>query len=73
MPIENASTVFVEPDASGRWTVRRAGERTTLSRHETATDADRAARALGGRVVLRDRYQRIHSVVGERVGAGTPG
>jgi hypothetical protein len=73
MPTENASTVFVEPDASGRWTVRRAGERIALSRHETATDADRAARAFGGRVILRDRYQRIHSDVNERVGAGTPG
>ena len=60
----SASTVFVEPDRTGRWIVRRAGDRDVLSRHETANDADRAARALLRedttlRVLHKDRYQRI--------------
>ncbi len=61
----SAPTVFVEPDRTGRWIVRRAGDEDFLSRHETANDADRAARALVRedttlRVLLKDRYQRIH-------------
>ena len=60
MSTESPTTVLVEADAGGRWTVRRAGEREVLSSHETATDAARAARGLGLRVLLRDRYQRIH-------------
>ena len=60
-----APTVFVEPDQTGRWLVRRAGDEEFLSRHETANDADRAARALvregtSLRVLLRDRYGRVH-------------
>ena len=48
----------------GRWIVRRAGDEEFLSRHETANDADRAARALVRedttlRVLLKDRYQRV--------------
>ena len=44
--------------------MRRAGDQDFLSRHETANDADRAARALLRedttlRVLLKDRYQRI--------------
>lgn len=61
-----APTVYVEPDRAGRWIVRRAGDEACLSRHETANDADRAARALARedaslRVLMRDRYQRIVS------------
>ena len=60
----SAPTVYVEPDRTGRWIVRRAGDEEFLSRHETANDADRAARALVRedttlRVLLKDRYQRI--------------
>ena len=60
----SAPTVYVEPDRTGRWIVRRAGEEEFLSRHETANDADRAARALVRedttlRVLLKDRYQRV--------------
>ena len=60
----SAPTVYVEPDRTGRWIVRRAGDQDFLSRHETANDADRAARALLRedttlRVLLKDRYQRI--------------
>lgn len=61
----SASTVFVEPDRTGRWIVRRDGDEDFLSRHETANDADRAAHALARedttlRVLLKDRYQRVH-------------
>ncbi len=60
----SAPTVYVEPDRMGRWIVRRAGDEEFLSRHETANDADRAARALVRedttlRVLLKDRYQRV--------------
>jgi hypothetical protein len=60
----SAPTVYVEPDRTGRWIVRRAGDEDFLSRHETANDADRAARALVRedttlRVLLKDRYQRV--------------
>lgn len=60
----SAPTVYVEPDRTGRWIVRRAGHEEFLSRHETANDADRAARALVRedatlRVLLKDRYQRV--------------
>ena len=61
----SAPTVLVEPDRTGRWVVRRSGESDFLSRHETANDADRAARALvrentNLRVLMKDRYQRVH-------------
>jgi hypothetical protein len=60
----SAPTVYVEPDRTGRWIVRRAGDQDFLSRHDTANDADRAARALVRedttlRVLLKDRYQRV--------------
>ncbi len=60
----SAPTVYVEPDRTGRWIVRRAGDEEFLSRHETANDADRAARALVRedttlRVLLKDRSQRV--------------
>jgi hypothetical protein len=58
-----APTLHVEPDAAGRWSVRREGERTPLSRHTSATAAQIAARALAGqagRIVTRDRYGRVH-------------
>jgi hypothetical protein len=59
-----APTVLVEPDRTGRWIVRRAGDESFLSRHETATDAEGAARALRREdtnlmVLLRDRYGRV--------------
>ena len=65
MPTSAPETVYVEPDRTGRWIVRRAGTDGALSRHETANDADRAARALlredtSLRLLLRDRYGRTH-------------
>jgi hypothetical protein len=55
--------LYVEPDAAGRWSVRREGDPAPLSRHTNATAAQAAARALAGqdgRVVTRDRYGRVH-------------
>jgi hypothetical protein len=58
-----APTLHVEPDAAGRWSVRREGDPAPLSRHTNATAAQLAARALAGqdgRIVTRDRYGRVH-------------
>jgi hypothetical protein len=62
-----ASTVHVEPTPTGRWIVRVDDERESLSEHESATDAQRAACDLaqvkGAAVVLlHDRYSRVHRV-----------
>jgi hypothetical protein len=64
-----SSTILVEPERTGRWTVRRAGEAEPLSRHDSLTDAARAARPLGARIVTRDRYGRVS----ERAGAAATG
>jgi hypothetical protein len=61
----SASTIHVEPDRNGRWTVRHEGERESHSEHESATEAERVARALANidgasLVLLHDRYARIH-------------
>ena len=60
---EPATTVHVEPDPTGRWSVRRDSESLPLSRHTSATMAELAARALDRRVVVvvHDRYGRIHT------------
>jgi hypothetical protein len=58
-----APTLHVEADAGGRWSVRREGDATPLSRHTNATAAQRAARVLAGqagRIFTRDRYGRVH-------------
>ncbi len=61
MPV---SPIHIEPGATGRWTVRRGDEREARSEHESATEAERAARQLadldGVALVLHDRYSRIH-------------
>jgi hypothetical protein len=49
--------------------VRREGETTPLSQHTTATDAERAAldaarRLECERILLRDRYSRVHAIAG---------
>jgi hypothetical protein len=61
----SASTIHVEPDRNGRWMVRHEGERESHSEHESATEAERVARALANidgasLVLLHDRYARIH-------------
>jgi hypothetical protein len=60
-----SSIIHVEPNAAGRWIVRHDDEPQALSEHESATDAERVARALAERdhasfVFLHDRYTRIH-------------
>ncbi len=61
MPV---SPIHIEPGATGRWTVRRGDEREARSEHESATEAERAARELadldGVALVLHDRYSRVH-------------
>jgi hypothetical protein len=62
-----ASTIHVEPNSTGRWIVRHEDAREPLSEHESATDAERAARALAEHedasfVLLHDRYARIHEL-----------
>jgi hypothetical protein len=60
-----SSIIHVEPNAAGRWIVRHDDEPQPLSEHESATAAERVARALAERdhasfVFLHDRYARIH-------------
>ena len=66
-----ASTIHIEPSPTGRWAVRRGDEREARSEHESATEAERAARELaadldGVALVLQDRYSRIHRLRTER-------
>ena len=68
-----ASTIHVEPNSKGRWIVRHEDEPEPLSEHESATDAERVARALAqledaSFVLLHDRYARTHHL---RVGRGS--
>ncbi len=63
----SASTIHVEPTPAGRWTVRHDDERNALSEHGSATDAQRVACDLAqiegaSRVLLHDRYSRVHYV-----------
>lgn len=51
--------VHVLPDCRGSWSVRREGDDRPLSEHGSATEAERAARAVGPEVVVHDRYGRI--------------
>jgi hypothetical protein len=63
----SASTIHVEPTPAGRWIVRHDDERNALSEHESATAAQRVACDLAqiegaSRVLLHDRYSRVHYV-----------
>ena len=60
----SSTVLLVEPGAQGRWTVRRAGEHQFISHHDTASDATRAAhiQQTPVRVLLRDRYDRVHAL-----------
>jgi hypothetical protein len=51
--------VHVIPDPRGRWSVHREGDHRPLSEHGSATEAEQAARAVGGEIVVHDRYGRI--------------
>jgi hypothetical protein len=60
--VSMTATLHVVADARGRWRVLDdEDERTTLSEHTTATDAERAAWCHGARsVLIHDRYGRTH-------------
>jgi hypothetical protein len=62
-----SATVHIEPSPAGRWIVRYGEDAPCASEHESATEAERAARAQvpddeGLVLVLRDRYSRVHVV-----------
>ena len=62
-----APGLHVEPPASGRWVVRYEHHKQPLSDHPTATEAkgsaQRRARTEGiARVLLHDRYTRVHEI-----------
>lgn len=54
--------VHVLSDPRGRWSIRREGDEQPLSEHGSATEAERAARAIGRQVIVHDRYGRVHQV-----------
>lgn len=61
----STTTIHVEPDHRGSWTVRADAER--VSEHQTATDAERAARVAARRfettsVLMHDRYRRVREI-----------
>jgi hypothetical protein len=61
----HTTTVHVEPNREGRWLVRYGNDSEPRSEHDSATEAERAARDAGvgqsGLLVLvRDRYARVH-------------
>lgn len=59
--------LHVVPTPRGGWQVRPAPDADPLSRHGSATEAEREARETGARViVVHDRYGRVHSVPAER-------
>ncbi len=71
-------TIHVEPTSKGRWIVRHEDEREPLSEHESATDAERSARALAqcedaSFVLLYDRYARTHHLPIEARATAEPG
>ena len=60
------STVHIEPNRQGRWVVRY-DDSAHCSEHNSATEAERAARSrMRGEdsveMLLRDRYGRVHVV-----------
>jgi hypothetical protein len=61
----HVSTVHVEPNREGRWVVRYGNDIEPRSEHDSATEAERAARdgtagQSGGLLLVRDRYARVH-------------
>ncbi len=64
---------------TGTWTVQPAGDEDALSSHGSATGAETAAHEHaaehGERVVIHDRYQRVHdspAPAGQAHGGGEP-
>ena len=67
------SETFIQivPEPRGAWAVTRTGEDNPLSRHTSATEAERHARRerrAGERIIVRDRYgrERTASPAGSR-------
>jgi hypothetical protein len=61
----HASTVHVEPNRVGRWVVRYGTDHEPRSEHNSATEAECAARdgaagQSGLLLLVRDRYSRVH-------------
>jgi hypothetical protein len=59
-----ASIVHIEPNREGRWVVRYGEDYESCSEHNSATEAERAARAQvggddGALLLVRDRYARV--------------
>ena len=61
--------LHVIPTPLGSWYVHSAPQSNPLSRHGSATEAEREARRAGAREIhLHDRYGRVHRVHGEGTG-----
>jgi hypothetical protein len=57
------STLHIVPDTQGNWRIIDDDTGVPLSRHETATGAERAARAAHAEAIfIHDRYYRMHRV-----------
>ena len=68
MPTQKDATavMHVVPQRLGDWHVCRERDGQPLSTHNSATEAERSALAVGARaVVVHDRYERVH-MAGER-------
>jgi hypothetical protein len=66
-------TLHVVCDRGGRWTVVDEARAQSLSEHETATEAERAAlRLTRGTVMVRDRYGRTRTTQHPRAHAEQP-
>jgi hypothetical protein len=65
--VDTSSTIHIEPSKIGIWQVLRDGEKTPISVHQTATDAEREACALARKlqcrsVLVHDRYRRVREI-----------
>ena len=68
MPTQTDATAVmnVVPQRLGGWHVCRERDGQPLSTHNSATEAERSALAVGARaIVVHDRYGRVH-MMGER-------
>ena len=66
------STLHIVPDTQGNWRIIDDDTGMPLSRHATASGAERAARSLASAahaeaIFIHDRYYRMH-----RISAGNP-
>jgi hypothetical protein len=65
-PMTAAPVLHVIPTPLGNWNVQRAPDTDPLSRHGSATEAEREARRTGAREIhVHDRYGRVHRVRAE--------